>query len=114
MRFDITPGNLDQFINGLLGRLRSHLDSVVDSDEQRTIINEAHQYLRGAHALCVSTSIGTWPEQGDYSCADGMAGLLNHMFEEGHANMDEIADEALSVFGRSDRAADELPKHTEH
>lgn len=114
MQLDLTPHSLDQFITGLLDQLRNHLEDADDISDRHTIITEARQYLRGANALCASTAINEWPQQGDYSSADGMAGLLNHMFEEGHARMDEIADEALSVFGWRDRVTDGLHKHTGH
>lgn len=114
MRFDITPENLGQFISSLLEQLGNHLMDVDDTKDKRTIVNEARQYLRGAHAICVSTSIGEWPQQGNYSSADGMAGLLNHLFEEAHAQMDEIADETLYGFGRDSRTAEELHKQTGH
>jgi hypothetical protein len=113
LQLDLTPGRLNQFITGLLDQLLHHLDDAGDVSDRQTIINEARQYLRGANALCVSATIGELAQQGDYSGADGMAGLLNHMFEEGHARMDEIADEALSVFGWNGRSVEEL-LHTEH
>lgn len=114
MRFDITPESLGRFIHGLLDQLRDHLVDADDVNDRQTIINEARQYLRGANALCASAAIGEWPQQDDYCGADGIAGLFEHMFQEAHARMDEIADETLSIFTWNNHTAEGLHKNSGH
>lgn len=66
-----------------------------DRERQLRILCEAHQYLRGAHALFATSATGRRVENARDFSMDGLRGLLNAMFDSVSEELDEREEQLL-------------------